>query len=43
VLREEPSLQPDGVGGLDRPGNGILAILPTVSVYGFIKQNGAAG
>ncbi len=30
------------VGDLDQPGNGILAILPTVKVYGLIKRNGAA-
>jgi len=31
------------VGDLDQPGNGILAILPTVSVHGFIERNGASG
>lgn len=31
------------VGSLDQPGNGILAVLPTVSVHGLIKRNGGAG
>ena len=30
-------------GDLDQAGNGILAILPTVSVHGFIKRNDASG
>jgi nitrogen regulatory protein PII len=35
----------DLVGSLEEPGNGIMAILPTVSVHGLIKyprQNGEA-
>ncbi len=28
------------VGSLDEPGNGILSILPTVSIHGLIKNNG---
>jgi len=27
-------------GDLDKPGNGILAVLPTVSVHGLIKHRG---
>jgi nitrogen regulatory protein PII len=27
------------VGNLEDPGNGILAVLPTVSVHGLIKRN----
>ncbi|MEZ0395968.1 MAG: hypothetical protein ABWK53_06030 [Anaerolineales bacterium] len=30
------------VGSLDRPGNGILAVLPTVNIHGLIKRNSAA-
>lgn len=31
------------VGDLDQPGNGILAILPTVNVHGLIKRNHTGG
>lgn len=31
------------VGDLDQPGNGILAVLPTVSVHGLIKYRNQTG
>lgn len=31
------------VGSLDEPGNGILAVIPTVQVYGLIKRASNSG
>ena len=31
------------VGSLDQPGNGILAVLPTVSIHGLIKYKKKTG
>jgi nitrogen regulatory protein P-II 1 len=31
------------VGGLDEPGNGILVVVPTVSIHGLIKKSKRTG
>jgi nitrogen regulatory protein PII len=31
------------VGDLNQPGNGIMAVLPTLSIYGLIKRNHNGG